>query len=152
MFEATISRSPKVSAAQARTSSAEASGPSCSAPCSARERRSVSVATLMTRLQTSRGPRYRRTSRRRCAGRTRTTRRHRAPCPNARRGRDLPRRSRGSGRGRPATSLEVRLVRPQHPLREALALLALRDVLADHPLDVLAELRAGDLEPAQLAA
>jgi len=54
--------------------------------------------------------------------------------------------------GRLARSLEVVLLGPQHPLREPLALLALRDVMAHHPLDVVAELLARDLEPAELAA
>src|SRR3954447_20754979 len=61
------------------------------------------------------------------------------------------RRSTGSSTGRPVPSLDERLVGTPHPGREALAVGPVADVVAEQPLDVVGQLCAGDLEPAQLA-
>src|SRR5690606_15818086 len=144
MFDATIMRSSNVSAAQASTSCAPACGPSSRAPRSAIARRSTSVAMLTGRPP---GLRYRSSSARRSAGRRRSTR----PRARPRTGAGPRPRSRGSRTGRLVHSLEVGLLGPHDPLREPLALAALRHEPAHDALDVVAQLGAGDLQAAQLA-
>src|SRR5690606_40489427 len=62
------------------------------------------------------------------------------------------RRSTGSRRELLVRSSQVGLLGARHPLGEPLAVVTLVDESAHHPLDVVAQLGAGDLVCAQLAA
>src|SRR5882757_247238 len=162
MFDAAISPSPKVRAAQSSTASALASGPSSSAPRRASSRSSSAVrvrpgvstsvltALIPLPLLCCRGMarRYRPTSPRTCADIPRNATPRVVLPPVA----SPPRRSTGSRTGPRVRSLEIGLVRPSDPLGEAFARVALLGVVADHPVHVVTQLAGGHLQPTQLAA
>src|SRR5882757_8446454 len=157
--EVTARRSPKTFAAHRMISVAGASSssrPAHNASASVPEARRASRlragadpgATLgSTTALVNLTPPSRETSTRMHADNFRTTTDHGAPAAAG-----PPLRSMGSGKERPVRSREICLVGPRGPRGEGFLALALRQESVQHPLDVVLELRGGDLEPAHLAS